>query len=181
MTKETQFEPAYSYLHEICENLHIDFRYIEDIYIETGDFVKIEFMGTISKLELIRCLVKKLLSSLYSFPERETFQLCFVINEVCTNIIIHSYKTEIGKIVINMHKDGNLFEIKIKDSGKYGKMFYPELFTRFDLNHAVSIRKTNGFGVMLVNRIMDEVKYESFEGFDCNIIYMTKKLNGFNI
>ncbi|MBI4364376.1 MAG: SpoIIE family protein phosphatase [Candidatus Latescibacteria bacterium] len=95
------------------------------------------------------------------------------VDEACTNIVRHGYKSDSGFIEIVVTGNQREFSIAIHDKG-----------TSFDLRNVkspdlkmyVETRRRGGLGVFLMNQLMDDVRYRA--GSDGNVLTMTKRLRG---
>lgn len=81
------------------------------------------------------------------------------VNEACTNIMEHSYKFEKGKdITIGVEvDDGSKFLVTILD---HGEPFDPTLVKLPEKELFVANRRPSGYGIYLIRKMMDEVKYQ---------------------
>ncbi len=99
------------------------------------------------------------------------------VDEACTNIIKHAYKSfPEGEIVIHLKFDHKKLTVEIKD---YGKAFEPELIPPPDLQKYYRQRRIGGLGMYLMKTLMDEVKYVSIPG-KYNQVLLSKNINTTN-
>ena len=111
-------------------------------------------------LRLIREFVGVVLKSI-ALSEIEINQLILAVDEVCSNLIIHSQQCNPEKsIEIHIHHqpDSILFELMDYNSEHFDLSNYQKP----NIHQLVKERRKGGFGLMLVNNIMDhvEVAYE---------------------
>lgn len=88
--------------------------------------------------------------------------ITLAVDEACTNIIKHAYKSAPdGEIEIKIKSDSKSFNIQIID---YGKAFAPENVTEPDMTEYFRQKRVGGLGMYLMKKLMDEVKYTSIPG-----------------
>lgn len=105
------------------------------------------------------------------FSKRETNNTKLATDEACTNIIKHAYLDGGGEIRIEVNAGPGRVEINIYDSGtpfEWSQVQEP------DLQRYVDIGKKGGLGIYLMNRLMDEVEYQS--STDGNRLSMLKTI-----
>lgn len=110
-------------------------------------------------LKLIREFVNIVLRNL-SISDVERNQLVLAVDEVCSNLIIHSNECNPNNsIEINIldQNEQILFEIVDRDA----KQFDISKYKNPNLKKIVKERKKGGLGLLLVNKIMDNVEVES--------------------
>lgn len=101
--------------------------------------------------------------------------IMLAVDEACTNIIKHAYKSSPdGEIIIKIDYDQNKFTITIID---YGNSFEPERVPLPDLQKYYRERKVGGLGMYLMKSLMDDVKYTSVPG-KYNQVLLSKNLRG---
>jgi serine/threonine-protein kinase RsbW len=101
--------------------------------------------------------------------------IVLAVDEACTNIIKHAYKSSPdGEIIIKIVYDKYKLTITIKD---YGKSFHPERIPLPDLQKYYKARKVGGLGMYLMKSLMDDVKYISIPG-KYNQVLLSKNLRG---
>ncbi|HRR07337.1 MAG TPA: ATP-binding protein [Rhodothermales bacterium] len=116
-------------------------------------------------------------ASIAGFPEFAIEHIKLAVDEACTNIIDHAYQrknTEAIEVVIAV--DVLAFRISLRHRGI---PFQREQYHRpQDLRASINARKGGGWGVFLMNKLMDEVDYRILDGY--NEVYLVKKrlLNG---
>jgi serine/threonine-protein kinase RsbW len=124
-------------------------------------------------LKLIREFVNVVLRNL-TLTDLEINQLVLAVDEVCANMMIHSNQINVDKfleISIIDQKDKLLFEVIDRNNSEY---FDPAQYKNPTLKKIIKERRKGGIGLMLVNKIMDnvEVKTDNTQ----NIWRMTKEL-----
>ncbi len=105
---------------------------------------------------------------------KSTNDMMLAVDEACTNIIKHAYKSyPEGKIIITIKTFPEKIIIKITD---YGNAFHPEVIPEPDIQEYYRQKRVGGLGMYLMKTLMDEVKYISIPG-KYNQVLLTKNLN----
>jgi len=108
------------------------------------------------------------------FSSEKIGDIILAVDEACTNIIKHAYKSfPEGEIVINLKYIDKKFLIEIID---YGTAFHPETIPAPDLQKYYQQRRVGGLGMYLMKTLMDDVKYVSVPG-KYNQVLLSKNLN----
>lgn len=88
--------------------------------------------------------------------------IMLAVDEACTNIIKHAYKSfPDGELIIKTKSTLSRFEVSITD---YGNSFEPETIPEPDLKKYYRQKRVGGLGMYLMKTLMDEVKYVSKPG-----------------
>jgi len=103
--------------------------------------------------------------------------IILAVDEACTNIIKHAYKSyPEGEITIKLKRKDKKFTVVIID---HGVPFKPETIPDPDLQKYYRQHKVGGLGMYLMKSLMDEVKYVSVPG-KYNQVLLSKNLNNAN-
>ena len=103
-----------------------------------------------------------------------TEDIMLAVDEACTNIIKHAYKSfPDGEIILRLTYSDYKFTITIID---YGNSFHPEKVPDPDLQKYYRQHRVGGLGMYLMKSLMDEVRYSSVPG-KYNQVYLSKYLN----
>lgn len=105
------------------------------------------------------------------FSKRETNNTKLAMDEACTNIIKHAYGGKGGEIRVDVEAEPGRVEINIFDRGTpfdWGGVEDP------DLEKYVEIGKKGGLGIFLMNRLMDDLDYQTSEAG--NRLFMAKSV-----
>ncbi len=89
------------------------------------------------------------------------------VSEAVSNAIRHSEKTETGNVVLSFASNGKTLTIEVEDEGpgfEFDKVSVPDL----------DIPQEGGYGIFLINNIMDSASYEQRK--NTNVLIMTKKI-----
>ena len=98
----------------------------------------------------------------YSISEVDINMLVLAVDEICANLIVHTYNTQQKVNCIELHINveeniGITFEIIDHNNEGFNIINYKEPM----LKELVKSRRKGGLGLMLVKRIMDEVQFKS--------------------
>lgn len=87
--------------------------------------------------------------------------LCLVVDEAVTNIILHGYDSQRGTVDIQMSQEGDSVVISIRDKAK---SFDVENVTLPHLDTSLADREFGGMGVFLIRKIADEAEFLALPG-----------------
>ena len=88
--------------------------------------------------------------------------IILAVDEACTNIIKHAYKSfPEGELIIKTKSTLTRFVISITD---YGNTFEPDAIPEPDLQKYYRQKRVGGLGMYLMKTLMDDVKYVSIPG-----------------
>ncbi len=105
--------------------------------------------------------------------EDESYRVQLAVNEACTNIIRHAYSGDSDQpIYVSCSTMGNDLVIRIRDKGK---PFEPDSVPVPDTQSELFERKLGGLGILLMRRMMHEVRYV-FRAGEYNELIMTRHL-----
>lgn len=89
--------------------------------------------------------------------------LQLAVDEACTNAIAHAYGgREDGDVIVETRREDDLFVVIVRH---HGTPFDPEKYHPPRLEEALRRRRRGGFGVVLMDRLCDEVQFRQGEGF----------------
>lgn len=105
----------------------------------------------------------------YSLSENEKHQLTLAVEEVCSNLIIHSHGCNAkDQIQLEVKKLNERLIFEITDQGL---AFNIKEYEVPDLEKVMIEKRKGGLGIILVKKIMDEIEYESNNGKNvCRLI-----------
>ncbi|MEX2513884.1 MAG: ATP-binding protein [Cyclobacteriaceae bacterium] len=100
-------------------------------------------------------------------------QLILAVEEVCSNLIIHSHECNPKSIILlDVKFKTNSIIFEIKDSGKAFNIIE---YKSPDINSVVKEKRKGGLGILLVRKIMDKIEFETDSTHNtCRLI---KKIN----
>jgi serine/threonine-protein kinase RsbW len=88
--------------------------------------------------------------------------IILAVDEACTNIIKHAYKSfPEGELIIKTKSTLSRFIISITD---FGNTFEPDTIPEPDLQKYYRQKRVGGLGMYLMKTLMDDVKYISIPG-----------------
>lgn len=88
--------------------------------------------------------------------------IILAVDEACTNIIKHAYKSfPDGELIIKTKSTLSRFVISITD---FGNTFKPDSIPEPDLQKYYRQKRVGGLGMYLMKTLMDDVKYVSIPG-----------------
>jgi serine/threonine-protein kinase RsbW len=104
--------------------------------------------------------------------ENTVYAIQLAVDEACTNIIEHAYGGEgIGEIVCVCNSSPSEFEVELRDKGK---TFDPKLVPNPELGIPLEKLKSRGAGIYLMNKLMDEVKFDFSNGEETRLRLLKK-------
>jgi len=99
--------------------------------------------------------------------------IILAVDEACTNIIKHAYKSyPDGEMIIKTKSTNTKFTISITD---YGNSFQADAVPEPDLQKYYRQKRVGGLGMYLMKTLMDDVKYVSIPG-KRNEVLLSKNL-----
>lgn len=105
---------------------------------------------------------------------RAVDEVQLAVDEACANAIEHAYGgREDGEVVVRAKSEPGRFRVVICHTGV---PFDPNRYRPTDLGEAAQYRRKGGFGVMLMNRLVDRIEYRK-RGRK-NEVHLVKLLNG---
>jgi serine/threonine-protein kinase RsbW len=124
-------------------------------------------------LSRIREFIQEYASSV-GFKQDTIDNMMLAVDEACTNIIKHAYKSfPDGKIVIKINYKEKKLIITIID---YGNAFQPDSIPEPNIQEYYRQHRVGGLGMYLMKTLMDDVKYISIPG-KYNQVLLSKSLN----
>ena len=108
-----------------------------------------------------------------AFTDEEILDTQLAVEEAITNVILHGYAGDTGKIVITCRTTSGLAEVQIEDTAP---PFDPLSLPEPDMSGDIEDRKIGGLGVFLIRQVMDDIIYRRESGR--NILVMVKKKTG---
>ena len=133
--------------------------------------MKLEMDSVSSNESFARVVVAAFLTRLNPTME-EVADIKTAVSEAVTNAIIHGYRQEVHKIVIEAMVEEDVFTVSVEDFGvgieDVKKAMEPMYTTRGDLERS-------GMGFVFMEAFMDSIEVESKVGRGTKVI-MTKKI-----
>ena len=135
------------------------------------DTISLDLPGTYKYLNLLGACIETMLDRFPVADREETsYGIQLAAHECCTNIVEHAYKDISGrmKIILAVFPEHNTLSVDVSDTGA---PFKKKVIKEPDQTEP----QTKGYGLFLVNQIMDEVVYTSQR--DGNHWRLSKKLS----
>jgi serine/threonine-protein kinase RsbW len=117
--------------------------------------VSLRVAADVAQLAAIRAFVEQHSQAL-GVDEAAIYDLVLAVNEVATNIMIHGYRRQPGEIEIDLRRQGDAIEIRLRDQAR---LFDPTRVPAPDLNLPLHKRPLGGMGVHVTRQIMDAIRY----------------------
>jgi serine/threonine-protein kinase RsbW len=125
-----------------------------------------------SNLKSIREFVIDTLNQ-YNLAEEELNLVVLAIDEVCSNLIIHSHRCNKNETIeVRIQEKGGKMVFEILDKGEIFNISEYQVPT---MDKIIQTRSTGGIGLILVKTIMDKIEIENGKGV--NICRLFKKLS----
>lgn len=114
-------------------------------------------------------------TNIAGFDENQTYVVQLAVDEACSNIIEHGYGEELSGVIECKFTQGeDEITIVLKDTGK---TFKPDEVPDLKVGVPLSDLGNRGAGLFLMNKLMDEVRFE-FDELGGTTLTMSKKFRG---
>ena len=129
---------------------------------------KLKLSCCTSALVELRSFLQRSLEA-YGFSEVDRHQVTLAVEEVCTNLIIHSHASNPKEVIyLEVKELKKKLAIEITDKGDAFNLLEYEVP---DLKKVIEEKRKGGIGILLVKKIMDEIEFESKNGKNtCRLI-----------
>ena len=87
--------------------------------------------------------------------------LRLIVDEAVTNIIVHGYGDQSGRVTILMEIDGGAVVVRIRDNAR---PFEADAVPRPHLEESLEKRAPGGMGIHLIRKLSDEAVFKSGPG-----------------
>ena len=114
----------------------------------------------LENLKAVRSFIKRAGSDL-GVNETALGDLCLVVDEAVTNIIVHGYRGGEGRINLSVLEEGRDIVIRIVDDAP---AFEADDVEKPHLDQDLSQRKFGGMGVYLIRKMTDEATFTPLPG-----------------
>jgi serine/threonine-protein kinase RsbW len=129
--------------------------------VQQADVVRLDLPASYKYLNVVSSCLAAVLERLEGVSERETvaYNVELAVHETCTNIVEHAYGGMPGRIevAISVCNAPRQVVVEVHDTGR-----------AFDLNQVkepdLDQAHTNGYGLFLMHRLVDEVTYAPQSG-----------------
>ncbi len=125
-----------------------------------------------AELERIRKFVLNFAEK-FGFDDITANKIALAVDEVCTNLIKHSYKYDSSReICLQISTDNNQFSVLILDDGA---SFNPSSEISLDMRDYLANFRRGGLGLHIINLVMDKIQYiPRSDDFPKNRLILTK-------
>ena len=116
--------------------------------------------ATLENLKTVRSFINEAGQSLH-IDEETLGEMCLVVDEAVTNVIVHGYDGQPGPIEIEVSADQDNLVIQIRDQAKpfdAGDVEAPHL------DESLAERAYGGMGVYLIRKLTDESEFRPLPG-----------------
>ena len=129
---------------------------------------KLKLSCCTSALVELRSFLQRSLKA-YGFSEVDRHQVTLAVEEVCTNLIIHSHASNPKEVIyLEVKELEKKLAIEFTDKGDAFNLLEYEVP---DLKKVIEEKRKGGIGILLVKKIMDEIEFESKNGKNtCRLI-----------
>lgn len=129
--------------------------------------------STTEHLETVRRFVGEC-AARSGLPERAVDELRLAVDEACANAIEHAYAGRPdGTVTVEVHPVRRGLRVVVRHTGV---PFDPSTYRPTTLPEAIRRRRRGGFGVTLMNRLVDRVEYR--RRGDVSEVHLIKHRNG---
>ena len=117
----------------------------------------------VKDIERIEHVIKEL-ESLLDIDEKSLFQLNLVLEELISNTMFYGFSgMDEGSIDVDLSFDGSYINVRIHDNAK---AFDPTEEANDTSGHSLDERAVGGLGIMLSQRISEEMEYKRHGGLN---------------
>ncbi len=114
--------------------------------------------STMDQLEPVTAMVTDFLDA-QDCSKRIKHQMCVVVDEIFSNIVNYAYVPEVGDVHVEISCGAQPASIDVSFADS-GKPFNPLQCTDPDVSLEADEREIGGLGIMMVKRLVDEMRYE---------------------
>ena len=130
----------------------------EFVDFQKGNPATLQVPATVDSLNQITHFVATL-GQRVNLEHIEQSKLKIAVYEACINVIEHGYKYEPGHhIWVDVLYTGKTFEVTIKDNGSSFDFYNVK---PYDVQEAFNGKRKSGYGLYIIMKSVDDVKYES--------------------
>ena len=98
----------------------------------------------------------------FGFGDEDISKIALAVDEACTNVIKHAYRSDPTKIIqVHVSAGNGTFEVAIRDDGV---RFNPAQVQPPDMKEYLTHYRRGGLGVYLMKSLMDRVEYSIAPG-----------------
>lgn len=127
------------------------------------DVVCLELPGTSKYLNILTACISEMLQRVEGLvePEKTIYNIQLAVHEGCTNIVDHAYEHSNGRIVVTLTLNHDPYQLVVElfDTG--------QPFTPPEQHLMPGKAQIRGYGLFLMEQIMDEIRYDPMPGHNC--------------
>ncbi len=106
------------------------------------------------------------------FDARTAYQIQMAVDEAASNVILHGYSGQPGRLEIQIECVEGAIEISVLD---WGRAFDLESVPEPDLEASLDARPIGGLGLFFMRKFMDELEF-NFDEAGGNVLRMRREL-----
>ncbi len=134
---------------------------------------EITIPATLEELDTVLDFVNEQMELVGCSPRLMT-QVDLAVEEINVNIANYAYHPEVGEAQVRCEAGGDPFSITIGFTDR-GKPYNPLERETPDITASAEERQIGGLGILMVKKLMDDIKYEFRDGK--NILILKKHIN----
>ncbi|HYN87382.1 MAG TPA: ATP-binding protein [Ardenticatenaceae bacterium] len=127
--------------------------------------------ATVADLAQIADFVEKA-AGVCGFDARTAYQIQMAVDEAASNVVVHGYGGQPGRIEIQVECIEGAIEILVLD---WGRSFDLESVPEPDLEAPLDARPIGGLGLFFMRKFMDELEFK-FDEVHGNVLRMRRAL-----
>lgn len=141
--------------------------------MQGNDSETIRVPATTEHLTEIRDFVRAKIGAL-DFTEFEVNGIVLAVDEACANLILHAYHDDPTQVIeVHVGATDDVARVRIMDTAP---PFDPSKAELPDMRQYLTERRHGGLGILIMSRVMDEIKYEPSHGpSGANMLTLTKR------
>ncbi len=133
---------------------------------------QLHLINKIGELDKLRDFVEETIMAQWGVPPAVAMAVNLALEEAFVNIVHYAFNgEETHKVGFLFQKDEEQLAITITDKGR---AFDPTQSDPPDINLPASERPIGGLGILMINKIMDQVEYRRKD--DTNELILTKRI-----
>lgn len=142
--------------------------------MESFDFIEMKFPAKPEYVGVIRLSISGIANRMgFTFEDIEDLKIS--VSEAVTNVVNHAYQEEDGEVTIGFGVYEDRLEIIVADCGDSFELKEVKAKTGpYDSENSVEDLREGGFGLFLIDALMDKVEINNSAGV---IVLMTKYLD----
>jgi len=130
---------------------------------EQSDYITVCVPARLRLLNVVRHVVREAAEA-FGFSEEDTAQIVMAVDEACANVLQHGYEApspERDKVYVRTIFGRDRLIVEVIDEAK---RFSPIDRKALDLEEFLEKKQPRGFGLYVIQALMDELEHEYREG-----------------